>query len=83
MNYTRPNDPDHKDTPQDWLNSALIFGMAVSALLADKSGVVIDIKGDATNPVGDSKKVIVFRLNELDNFEQDLPEGTICKVEEQ
>ena len=32
-NYTKPNDPDHEDSPKDWLNSALLFTRALSFLL--------------------------------------------------
>ena len=83
MNYTRPNDPDHKDEPKDWLNGALLFGMATGLLLEDGTGVVVDVKGDAFNPIGDSKKVIILKKDgkiHIDDFEQDLPEGSICKI---
>jgi hypothetical protein len=86
MNYTRPNDPDHKDDPKDWLNSALLFGSALGQLLENNSGVVVDVKGDSFNPVGDSKKVIVFKREGqivIDDFDQDLPEGAICKIIEE
>jgi hypothetical protein len=82
-NYTRPNDPDHVDKPEEWLNSALIFGGAVSALLEDNTGVIIDVKGEMYNPVGESSKVIIFKADKMihiDNFDQDLKEGTIVKV---
>jgi hypothetical protein len=82
-NYTRPNSPDHVDTPQDWLNGSLIFGAACHLLLDERVGVVVDIKGDMVNPVGDSEKVIVIReggMIHIDNFAEDLPEGTLCKI---
>lgn len=83
MNYTRPNNPDHVDTPQDWLNGSLIFGAACHLLLEEQVGVVVDLQGDMVNPVGDSKKVIVIRhggMIHIDDFPDDLPEGTLCKI---
>ena len=83
MNYTRPNDPNHIDEPKDWLNASLIFTMAISNLLEDMTGIVVDIKGDSFNPIGYSKKVIVIKRNDqviIDDFQQDLPEGTICEI---
>lgn len=83
MNYTKPNDLDHEDTPKEWLNSALIFAGALSNLLSDRTGVVIDINGDEYNPVGNSKKVIVCKYDNMihiENFEQDLPAGSICEI---
>lgn len=84
MNYTKPNDPDHKDDPKEWLNSALIFSGAVGTLLKANTGVVIDIKGDMFNPVGESNKVIVFNKDSMihiDDFPHDLPEGSLCIIE--
>lgn len=83
MNYTRPDDEDHVDDPQEWLNSALIFARTISLLLEEREGVVVDITGDAYNPVGESKKIIVFRdegMIHIDNFEKDAEEGTFCTV---
>jgi len=83
MSYTQTNNPEHNDKPNEWLNTALIFTMALGNLIQDRIGIIIDIKGDAYNPVGDSNKVIVFRRDNMihiDNFPQDLPEGTICEI---
>jgi hypothetical protein len=83
MNYTRPEDENHEDDPREWLNTALIFTRALSLLLEEKEGIVVDIQGDAYNPVGDSRKVIVFRENEMlyiEDFEKNLVEGTLCTI---
>ena len=82
-NYTRPNDPDHIDDPKDWLNSALIFGRALSLLLEPNTGIVVDLAGDAFNPAGESKKVIVINHGNMimiDDYKQDIPEGTFCEI---
>lgn len=79
MNYTNPDDPDHIDTPEDWLNSSLIFGRALSLLLKEREGVVVDIKGDAKFiPDYSAKKVIVFykdKMIRVIKCEEDLKEG--------
>jgi hypothetical protein len=83
MNYTRPKDPDHIDSSQEWLNSALIFAKTLGLILEEGMGVVVKLQGDMKNPVGDSDKVIVFKVENqihIDNFDQDLTEGTFCKI---
>lgn len=83
MNYTRPEDEDHDDDPRDWLNSALLFARALSLILEEREGVVVDISGDAFNPIDDAKKIIVFKADgmiHIDSFEKDLEEGTFCTV---
>jgi len=82
-NYTRPNDPDHKDDPKDWLNSAMIFARALSLLLNENSGVVVKLKGEMENPAGESKTVIVFSKNGqimIDDAEDSVKEGTLCQI---
>jgi len=46
MNYTKPNDEEHNDNPNDWLSSALIFAGALGSLLKEDEGVVVKIRGD-------------------------------------
>jgi len=85
-NYTKPQDPNHEDTPQDWLNSCLIFAATLSCLLKETEGVVIDIKEDMKID-DDVKKVIVFKKDEqihiypisskANETNSDLPEGTM------
>lgn len=82
-NYSRPNDPDHVDQPKEWLNSALIFARTISQLMMENTGVVVELKGDMYNPVGDSKKIIVIKSGGqigIDNFDSDLPEGSVCVI---
>lgn len=84
-NYTKPQDPNHEDSPQDWLNSCLVFVAALSCLLQETEGVVIDIKGDM-KVEDDAKKVIVFKkdehihiypISEDEDRIKNLPEGTM------
>ena len=86
MNYTRPNDLEYKDKPEDWLNGSLIFANALGHLLQDNEGVVVDIKGDIVNPYSDdAKKVIVFKMNQMININslhEDYPAGTMIWMTE-
>jgi hypothetical protein len=88
MNYTRPNDEGYKDSPEDWLNSALIFSGALSILLSEDEGVVVSIKGDAKNPINPaSDRVVVFykdRMIHIDDIQDpNLKEGDFIKIVEE
>lgn len=82
MNYTKPNEDNHKDNPKDWLNSSLLFARTLSLILEPNHGIVVDVKGDVD--LGDDiNKVIVFNRDEqivIETFERDLEEGTPMKV---
>jgi hypothetical protein len=61
MNYTKPNESNHEDKPSDWLNSALIFARALSLMLKESEGVIVDIVGDMEMQDEPTvKKVIVY-----------------------
>jgi len=82
MNYTKPNEPNHEDSPQDWLNSSLLFARTLSLILEPGMGIVVDVKGDMDLGEG-VKKVIVFNRDEqivVESFDRDLEEGTPMKV---
>ena len=85
MNYTNSNDLEYKDTPEDWLNSALIFTRALSFLLNENEGIVVDIKGDAKfMPDKNISKVVVFKRNSqivIDECDKSVIEGTMCFIE--
>ena len=59
MNYTKPNDKEYEDKPEDWLLTSLVFTRAISFLLPENCGIVVDLKGDAVNLYPDAKRVIV------------------------
>lgn len=59
-NYTKPHDDDYKDTPEDYLFLTMAFGRALSAMLADGHGILIDLKGDALKIHPEAKRVVVF-----------------------
>jgi hypothetical protein len=84
MNYTRPNDPDYEDRPEDWLNSSLIFARTLSLILQENEGMIVEIQGDMNFFNDESvKKVIVYK-NEgkirVIECEDDLPEGQFVIV---
>jgi len=59
MNYTKPNDPNHKDTPEDWLLGALLFSKTLGLIFPENKGVVIDLEGDMLKIYPNAKRVIV------------------------
>jgi 2-hydroxy-3-keto-5-methylthiopentenyl-1-phosphate phosphatase len=85
-NYTKPQDPNHEDSPKDWLNLCLVFAAVLSCLLKETEGIVVDIKGNIKLD-DDAKKVIVFKKDEqihiypitdgVNETNSDLPEGTM------
>jgi len=82
MNYTKPNEPNHEDSPQDWLNSSLVFARTLSLILEPGHGIIVDVKGDVDLGEG-VEKVIVFNRDEqivVEAFDRDLEEGTPMKV---
>jgi hypothetical protein len=88
MNYTRPNNEGYKDSPEDWLNSALIFSRTISLLLEENEGVVVSIKGDAINPINPkSDRVVVFYKDKqihIDDIQDpNLKEGDFIRIVEE
>ena len=45
MNYTRPNDEEYEDNPEDWLLGTLIYTKLLGYLLPVGRGVVVDLAG--------------------------------------
>lgn len=83
MNYTRPNDPDHVDTPGEWLRGALIFGKALGFFLPQGHGIVVDLVGDMVDPNDPYKKVVVYhdgKMISIDRSDSGLPDGTFVKM---
>lgn len=59
MNYTRPNDENHKDDPKDWLLGLLMYTKVLGFLIPVGQGVTIDMVGDMIKLRPELKKVIV------------------------
>lgn len=62
MNYTRPNDENHVDTPEDWLSGALIFARTIGMLLPQGHGIVVATVGDAKYLFPEDELIIVANL---------------------
>ena len=86
MNYTNPNEPNYKDKPEDWLNSALIFTKALGKILRINEGVLIHLESDMIETLPEewkgTTKVIVYKsdnnmVNVIKPKEEDLPEGIV------
>jgi len=59
-NYTKPHDENYEDTAEDYLWLTMAFGRALSALLVDGQGILIDLKGDAVKIKPEVKRVVIF-----------------------
>ena len=76
------NQTNPAENPQDLLNASLIFAKALSLILEDSQGIVVDIQGGIE--VGsDVEKVIVFKHQDqvhIYKCEDDLAEGTAVRM---
>lgn len=82
VNFTRPNDEDYEDKPEDWLKGALAFAAALGHLLKDNEGIVVDCKNDLKE-LTKCDKIMVYQKNNQINIEEleaDLPEGSLIMV---
>ena len=64
-NYTKPYDENYEDQPEDYLFLVMAFGRALSAMLDDGQGILIDLKGDAIKIHPEAKRVVVFNDGEM------------------
>jgi hypothetical protein len=77
------NNLNQTNKPEDWLNSTLIFGRALSFMLDENQGIVVNITDDVTLYDGKVNKVIVYYKDgmiQIIECEQDLKEGTIVII---
>ncbi len=89
-NYTQPHNPDHEDSPEHWLNSALIFARAIGLMLQPNQGVVVGLRGDMQCPDPDKvsnfvehDKVIVYCSSNMVHIikcDEDIEEGKIVWI---
>ncbi len=76
-NQTNPN-----ENPQDLLNASLIFARALSLILEDNQGIVVDLQ-NGVEVGSDVEKVIVFRHQDqvhIYKCEDELVEGTAVRM---
>lgn len=68
---------------QDYLNASLLFSQALSLVLDDKQGIVVDIKTDDIKLNDDANKVVIYKLDNrihIQKLEMDIQEGTIVSL---
>lgn len=69
---------------QDLMNASVLFSKALSLILDDKQGIVVDINPDSGVNMGDNTtKVVIYRLDDqihVQNLEMDIQEGTIVAL---
>ena len=72
-------------TIQELKNASIIFAQALTSILKDKEGIVVDISESVT--LSDTiKKVIVIRNgNQINIFkcEEDIPNGSMVHIEDE
>ena len=59
-NYTKPHDKEYEDKPDDYLWLTMAFGRALSRMLDEGHGILIDMKGDALKIRPEAKRVVLF-----------------------
>jgi len=59
-NYTKPHDENYEDKPEDYLFLVMAMGRALSELLKDGYGILVDLRGDALKIHPNAKRVVVF-----------------------
>lgn len=86
-NYTKPNEPNYKDKPEDWLSISLIFSKTIGKLLNENQGVVIKLENDmnSSKDLKNVDKVIVYNeSNQIKIIEceyDNLEDGEIIEFE--
>jgi len=76
------NQSNPTENPQDLLNASLIFARALSLILEDSQGIVVDLQ-KGVEVGSDVEKVIVFRHQDqvhIYKCEDDLVEGTAVRM---
>ncbi len=69
--------------PQDYLNASLLFSQALSLVLDDKQGIVVDVVSDDVKLNDDAHKVVIYKLDNrihIQKLEMDIQEGTIVSL---
>jgi len=64
-NYTKPYDENYEDKSEDYLFLVMAFGRALSAMLDEGQGILVDLKGDALKIHPEAKRVVIFNDGEM------------------
>ena len=81
-NQLNLNEQTNSENAQDLLNASLIFARALSLILEDSQGIVVDLQG-GIELSSDTNKVIVFKHEDqvhIYKCEDDLVEGTAVRM---
>jgi hypothetical protein len=66
------------------MNASLLFSKALSLILDDKQGIVVDVQPDSGVDMGENtNKVVIYRLENqihVQNLEMDIQEGTVVAL---
>jgi len=62
-NYTKPNDDQHIDKPNDWLFGSLLFARTLAFTIPEGYGVIIDLQEDMIDLYPYSKRVVVAHID--------------------
>lgn len=76
------NQSNPTENPQDLLNASLIFARALSLILEDSQGIVVDLQ-KGVEVGSDVEKVIVFKHQDqvhIYKCDDDLVEGTAVRM---
>jgi len=83
-NFNETNQTGDLTNPQDSLNAALIFARALSFILQENQGIIVDLKNGIQLEEG-AEKVIVFKHQEqihIYKCEEEIEEGTAVMMSE-
>ena len=83
-NFNQTNQTGDLTNPQDSLNAALIFARALSFILQENQGIIVDLKNGIQLEEG-AEKVIVFKHQEqihIYKCEEEIEEGTAVMMSE-
>lgn len=69
---------------QDLMNASLLFSKALSLIMDNKQGIVVDVVPNSGVDMGDNTtKVVIYRLDDqihVQNLDMDIQEGTIVAL---
>jgi hypothetical protein len=69
---------------KDLMNASLLFSKALSLILDNMQGIVVDVNPDSGVDMGENtNKVVIYRLDNqihVQNLEMDIQEGTVVAL---
>jgi hypothetical protein len=68
---------------QDMTNAALLFSKALSLILDNEQGIIVDVNIPGVNLNDDATKVVIYRLGEaihVQRIDQDIEQGMVVQL---